>query len=634
MQEQFDELLRQFREQYLYPPTTGIQSMETVAAQRVADGLVLLEKHRAGEIPWGKHGLPPVKGPDRQGVEAELALLEDTVDAVGDAITAESLYHTLQGNAMRAGATLDSVAGGETPPPELEFIRTPRSGVAATHRLMVLFAGDPAADPRWATQPRHARAAAEARLNAWAGRLLGNPARVRLHGELFDPADGTVLAKVESTLAEIGLCPLDVIYGIRGEDGAEVTERIRYHLRRGAQDSAVAELRLLPEREPDWGPAELSLAELVEIARAAGEAIAGSRALEPRDLHLPGEAASISETLAELAARADTAVSALITAHTALEGLLAAADIADLENLRDALLDLSHLGLADAVPRSAAGAGAADLDSLLEQGGEVAAEVLRRLARLEELESGFDPAAAGPDSFRNHHLARLKTVFGEAFAALPVLTADTTLRQAFSADSELQAGDPLAAVTWLQRMARVRERGARLNDALNYAEATGGDARLTLAVAQLPHTPGEGWIALPTPTGSSPLPGRVSLVAHCPDGLPAGGPVAGLLVDEWVEVLPGEEETTGLAFHFDAPGTQPPQVALLVVPPDESRPWDLEDLAAAVLDTLELARLRGVDPDALAAVAGPSDLLPAVYLARNPAGDTVSTDFTRAALSR
>jgi hypothetical protein len=106
--------------------------------------------------------------------------------------------------------------------------------------------------------------------------------------------------------------------------------------------------------------------------------------------------------------------------------------------------------------------------------------------------------------------------------------------------------------------------------------------------------------------------------------------LAGLLVDEWVEVIPGEEETTGLVFHFDAPGTQPPQALLLAVPPDESRPWDLADLADAVLDTLELARLRAVDPDALAAVVGPSDLLPAIYLARNPAGDTVSTDFTQA----
>jgi hypothetical protein len=531
---------------------------------------------------------------------------------------------------MRAGATLDSVAGGETPPPELEFVRTPRSGVAATHRLMVLFAGDPSTDPRWPALARQARSSAEPRLNGWAAGLLGNPARVRLRGELFDPVDGTVRGAVESTLMELGLGPLDVVYGIRGDDGGEVTERVRYHLRRTAQGAEGAELRLLPDRQPDWGPEELSLDELVELARAAAAAITGSRALEPRDLRLPGEAVAIGEDLAELSARAMAAASALASAHGALEGLLATPETTDLETLRDTLLDLSHLGLPGAVPRSAAGAGAADRQTLLEQAGEVAGEALRRLARLAELDAGFDPAP-GAGAVRDHHLNHLKIIFGGGFAALPVILPDAALPQAFAAGTELQGGDPLAAVTWLQRMARVRERSARLNDALAYAEALNSGARLTLCPAQLPFRPGDRWIALPGPTSTPPPSGRVSLVAHCPGGPPAGGRVAGLLVDEWVEVLPGEEETTGLAFHFDAPGTQPPQVALLAVPPDESRPWDLEDLVNAVLDTLELARLRAVDPDALADVTGPTDLLPAVYLARNPAGDTVSTDFTRTA---
>lgn len=627
MQKQFDDLLRHFREHYLYPPTTDIQAMETVAAQRVADGMILLEKHRAGQIPWGKHGLPPVEGPDRREVESELTLLESTLDAVGDAVTAESLFQTLQGNAMRAGATLDAVAGGETQPPELEFIRTPRSGVAATHRLMVLFGGDPAPARGWPSAARQARGAAEPRLNGWAAGLLGDPARVRLRGELFDPADGTVRSAVEATLAELGLGPLDVVFGIRGDDGGEVTERVRYHLRRTAQGGEGDELRLLTDREPDWGPEELCLAELVELARAAAAAITGSRALEPRDLQLPGEAVVIDENLTELSARAAVAASALASAHSALEALRAAPESADLESLRSTLLDLSHLGLPGAVPRSAAGAGAADRQILLEQAGEVAAEALRRLARLEELDAGHGEG-------RDHHLARLKAVFGKDFTVLPVIVPDAALPRAFAAGTELQGGDPLAAVTWLQQMARVRERSARLNDALAYAEALDSGVRLNLCPAQLPFAPGARWIALPDPVGAPPPTGRVSLVAHCPEGPPAGGPMAGLLVDEWVEVLPGQEETTGLAFHFDAPGTQPPQVALLAVPPDESRPWDLEDLVIAVLDTLELARLRAVDPDALAGVTGPADLLPAIYLARNPSGDTVSTDFTRTAATK
>ena len=40
---------------------------------------------------------------------------------------------------------------------------------------------------------------------------------------------------------------------------------------------------------------------------------------------------------------------------------------------------------------------------------------------------------------------------------------------------------------------------------------------------------------------------------------------------------------------------------------------------------------RAVDPDALERVNGIEQFLPALYFAVNLAGDTVSTDFTRAA---
>jgi hypothetical protein len=631
MQVQIDAVLQRYRDTYLYPPTTELQAMEAIAAQQVVDGLILLRLHRAGEIPWGRHDLPPAEGTDRQQVEAELALLEHTVDAVSDVITAEALYQMMQGNPLRAGATLDAVASGEMPPPELEYIRTPRSGVAATHRLLVLFTGAPSPASQWTALPRHARAAAEPWLNAWAARLLGDPSRIRLRAELFNPETGAVQATVDATLAEVGLCPLDVVYGVQGDAGGEVTERVRYHLRRLAQGEPGAELRLLPQRDSAWGPELLSLAELIELARAVAELIAGGRALEPRDLRLPGEAVAASEDLEELAARADTTAATLTTAHANLEALLAVGETADLEELRQTLLDLSHLGLPAVVPRSAAGTAAADREVLLAQGAEVAAEASRRLARLEELAASFDPTTATLEAQRNHHLARLQAVLGTSFTPLVNLTPDPTAPLDFAASTELQGGDPLAAVTWLLRMSRVRERSARLRDVLGYAEAVNSGARFELAVAQFPRTPGERWVALPLPAGTSPPSGRVSLVAHCPDGLPAGGAVAGLLVDEWVEVIPGDEETTGLAFHFDAPATQPPHTVLLAVPPNESRAWDLGDLALAVLDTLELARLRAVDRDALAAAGVSDDPLPAIYLARNPAGDTVSTDFIRTA---
>ena len=81
-------------------------------------------------------------------LEAELNALADAVDAVSDALMAESVHQVVRGNPLRAASTVESIAGGETPPPELEVVRTPRTGIALTHRLVTLFSGDPRASAR------------------------------------------------------------------------------------------------------------------------------------------------------------------------------------------------------------------------------------------------------------------------------------------------------------------------------------------------------------------------------------------------------------------------------------------------------------------------------------------------------
>ena len=103
--------------------------------------------------------------------------------------------------------------------------------------------------------------------------------------------------------------------------------------------------------------------------------------------------------------------------------------------------------------------------------------------------------------------------------------------------------------------------------------------------------------------------------------------MAGLLVDEWVEVVPSAEEMTGLAFHYDAPGSAPPQAILLAAPPATAPKWSLDWLEAILLETLEMSKLRAVDPDVL---KGAGSLLPATWLAFNRGNDTVSTDPTLA----
>jgi hypothetical protein len=231
-----------------------------------------------------------------------------------------------------------------------------------------------------------------------------------------------------------------------------------------------------------------------------------------------------------------------------------------------------------------------------------------------------------------YHLVRLHEIFGRGFRVLPRFSPSSheALQEAFTGSAAFHEEAAAAVVPWFQRSARVRDGVERLDATLLYAEATNAGDGLDLRVAQLPYREGDRWVALPVAPGQSMPGGRLSLVAHAPTGLDFQSStgesleLAGLLVDEWVEVVPSPTETTALTVHYDAPGACAPQAMLLAVPPDPRQAWSLETLATVLLETLDLATLRAVDSDALEQVG---HFLPALYFAFNAGGDTIATDF-------
>ena len=189
----------------------------------------------------------------------------------------------------------------------------------------------------------------------------------------------------------------------------------------------------------------------------------------------------------------------------------------------------------------------------------------------------------------------------------------------------------------MQQVQRVREPVARLTASLHAAEAVGAEARPQLKVAQLPHTAGERWVGLPADPSRSMPAGRLSLVVQSDDSLALAQPLAGLLVDEWVEVVPSATETTAIAFQHNAPDSRAPQTMLLAVPPVVGQPWTAIQLHRLLLETLTLAQIRAVDAEALdtaafnpvagaQAVGEVAHFLPALYLPINVDGDAPSPD--------
>ena len=208
------------------------------------------------------------------------------------------------------------------------------------------------------------------------------------------------------------------------------------------------------------------------------------------------------------------------------------------------------------------------------------------------LATGFNPDTATVEERRDHALARLRIVFGKAFVVLPRFTPANAaeLEQALADSAKVQGGDPFVSTTWFQRMARVREGVARLNAALSYSEALKTGEKLKLTIAQLPYDANDRWVGLPLKAGQSLPGGKLSLAVQSAAPVDVRQPLAGLLIDEWVEVVPSATETTGIAFQYDQPNAAPPQTILVAVPPEVDLPWTVWSLQQVLLETLDLAQ--------------------------------------------
>jgi hypothetical protein len=592
---------------------------ETIAARNVVDGLAVHRRRLAGRLDPVRDIGVPAGSSDVAALNSVFDRLHDLVDAIADALLVEGVHQAVQGNPLRAGATVDAMSTGEAPPPELESLRTPRTGDAVTHRVAVLLdtiGPSPAAWPM--DSNTETRGVAEPALNGWAARLLPSPRTVPADAVLDDgtrvPID--LAAMTLSPLDWMALTPQDPLADLTGTD---LEAYLLYGAARAVSDSAGRRVVAV-----DCA----GLPAFLEAARAARDLMRSARPLRPADLTLPEHADAPPgppPPAPPLSPMPERVLNVLATVDRAIEQLSGSF----LPSLRDGLVTANLLGIPGVVPPPPA-PGDTDRGVLSALAATALPELQRRRA------AATAATGATPDEVA---VAKLTALVGDVpflvpFTLLPVTAAAFT--GSLAASTALQGGDPHAASTRLLGIARVRSGVDRLVTSLGYAEALDAGDALNASVAQLPYNAGDRWAGLPAAAGGSPG-NRLAFTLHFgKGGTPqVSGWVCGLLVEEWTEVVPRSTEITGVAVHAESPDAVPPQAVLLAVPPDSRATWDPDLLTETVAEALELAQLRAVDlealhpadPDALTDIG---QLFPASVLATNTVvADAASTDFTR-----
>lgn len=587
----------------------------SVAASNVVDGLALRtawdNSTLAQGTVWG--GGLPGPGLDQDKVVNLLKIIDDYADALGDLSISEAVFQIIRGNFGRAGGLLDAISKGIRPP-QPDVVNTPRGGLDLTHRVALLFAGNPVIDLAWSSVANHPRAAAEPWLNAWVSRMLPDPSLVLC--EVRYKVGGTDHIK-QVRLSDLSLGPLDCGALSDASDTPQKSE-LEYRILYAAglpPNAGSIEIDYAPGSPPTG---TIYFPDFFYLSKSLRSLTGSARALAPQDLTLPEKKAEDqggAVDLAELRTRAGAAVASLAADVAALQTAIAGLPGGTVA-VRSALVRCSYYGVEDAIPLVSS-----DPDPHL---AEQAAKVLKNL------QDRSSRAAAVP--LATAALADLVSVFamifGQGFVVVPRFTPPDfpSLKSAFSLSSALVAGDPVAPSRWFMQLTYVRPAISRLDAGLSLSQVLRGEdgGRPQLLLGQLKVLPSDTWLGLPIDPGKPPDKGRVAFAC-----ITQGDPInqssyAGLLIDEWPERIPSTKENASVAFHYEEPKACAPQSLLLAVCPDNRQFWDDDLILGTLEETLELAKVRTVDLDSVQKVG---QLLPALYFALNMKGATVSTNF-------
>jgi len=607
----------------------------------------------------------------------EVDRLADALDALADLSLAEGVYQIVQGNHVRAAAVMNALAEGRAIP-DPQVVDIPRTGTVVTQRV-VWHLPIPAdlTPPGWPAQ-RTPRAEAEPLLNYHLGLLLGNPERVRAFADLKRKVDETweTVETADIKLSALGLQPIDVLYLLSFQDeksASELEARMSREVLRGRSGDLSVFLRLR-DRGEVWTADDLTFFEFETLVRALRELLTGSNPVTATDLTHPDpptdrlSPATPPRTTAERLNPGRQEVEELNTRiKTTVEEWLQWSDTVktfvqakadwlgeqpgavtadDVDTLRQHLTEAAGWGVPNAYP------GPGSPDTL-----EAVLPLYRQLKTIQEtlfrqrptLKTLMDKASQ-PQLEGKARIGALteaaQLLFGKAFVLLPRYTpanAPAINEQLELSDEQHLLRHPRSLgsdiETWLQTVSPVRPKMQALESARLMGEVFGDEA-VQLQPVQFPYAAGDYWLGMAYPGTHTPAGDKLSLVWVGDEGPVPDEVTAGLLLDEWVEVLPQLEQTTGLVFHYDQPNATPPQTLLLAVPPRRTGQWEWDDLLRTLTETLDLAKNRAVEPDQLqesplqhllpmlSAEIVPGELRDGENNSINPLGTQVVLDFS------
>jgi hypothetical protein len=545
-------------EQHYLKQQGNDEPLESIPPNNLVNGVKLAEA--SGDVPYGASGaVTGASAGEKQAIRQEKDRLNDSLDAVKDLLQSESVYQLVQGNFDRAAAVVNALQESNIPP-EIDIINTPRSShFSFTQRVTLQFdildADDPASNP-WSPIAMSPRARVEPGLNAWLGKMLGQPDTLYCRVAQLDE-NGNASGSEEVTLDKLAMQPVDLIYLIGDElntgaaqpglenktSASELESHIAWYYRtlKGLDDTVAVRIEFLQPED------KRTLGKLLPYLRMLKGLITDARPLHAQDYDPPSKQSVADKTnpqgylAAELLARVErfqltftnlladingrsfdavvpdkdgndvhyfslsSTFDALQTAHLAFADISFTFADGDALWLQGQLLAVASLGLPDAFPLQRLLSDEQRKATLLDQAMSVSHRMGAAADAASALLTEADTATETAKQVELY-IAAGKALMGEMFNLLPHFTynneTDIQLSHADRAQLLKHATDNLhmryPAEEWLQSVAHVRTNLSRWDHILSLYEWFNAD-RLSLLPIQLPYRASDSWLAVEFP---------------------------------------------------------------------------------------------------------------------------------------
>ncbi|MCB0252373.1 MAG: hypothetical protein KDI55_01450, partial [Anaerolineae bacterium] len=490
------ELIKRLRDTY--------RLRQEHAGRRVCNGKAVLD---AAEVDLTNLGLTTLHFD-------QFDALREALNAYGDLLIAEGVYHVVSGRTEMAGAAMDAAAGMATPP-ELEVLQTPRSGRSVATTVAFCLPG--ASGTVAPTATASPTALADPSLVRWLFNQTASAA-----GSIAAAFNWDVVQRINEVTTTVNVTLDDV--GLRVYDTAVLSPGLLHQL---VLDQVDGGLEIVPGAAGD--ASHQQILEMITMI--------GGRPALPENLVAPGDTApDAGPVLVDLRSRLENLRTSAAALIAFMNGTLTGSTNAQKGAMRNA----ARWGI---VPQTSA------RRSLPEQVSDAID------ALTERLNQSPDPAQAAEMDAAELARAIAELVSPEGRYPVMTLIDRGQLPTEFSrspqpSPSELSSLD----AEWLSVNSPVRPALARL-EAFQLDKLL--DDRPVLA--SWSNRPGDPWQQNAPPDPISGLvPDTGLIVAYGTTGTlqSTSATVAFCLIDAWNEVVPATAHVTTAAFGFDAPAAR------------------------------------------------------------------------------